>query len=105
MLYRIAQEALNNVLRHSKATKAKISLEHTETCAKLVISDNGRGFDLSANSDGIGLVGMRERVRAVGGDFRIFSTAEIGTEIHASIPLTMPVKELNTRQATAGSFS
>ncbi len=105
VLYRIAQEALNNVLRHSKATKAKISLEHTETCAKLVISDNGRGFDLSANSDGIGLVGMRERVRAVGGDFRIFSTAEIGTEIHASIPLTMPVKELNTRQATAGSFS
>jgi PAS domain S-box-containing protein len=103
VLYRIAQEALNNVLRHSKATKANISLECTETYAKLVISDNGRGFDLGANSDGIGLVGMRERLRAVGGEFRIFSTAEIGTEIHASVPLTMPVKELNTRQAAAGS--
>ena len=105
VLYRIAQEALNNVLRHSKATKADISLECTETQAKLVISDNGRGFDLGANSDGIGLVGMRERVRAVGGEFRIFSAAEMGTEIHASVPLTMPVAKLNTRQAAAGSFS
>jgi PAS domain S-box-containing protein len=105
VLYRIAQEALNNVLRHSKATKANISLECRETYAKLVISDNGRGFDLGASSDGIGLVGMRERLRAVGGEFRIFSTAEVGTEIHARVPLTMPVKELNTRQAAAGSIS
>jgi signal transduction histidine kinase len=103
VLYRVAQEALNNVLRHSKATKANISLECTETHVKLVISDNGRGFDLRANSDGIGLVGMRERVRAVGGEFRVFSAAEIGTEVHASVRLTMPVKEL--RQAAAGSFS
>jgi signal transduction histidine kinase len=105
VLYRIAQEALNNVSRHSKATKANISLECTETYAKLVISDNGRGFDLEANSDGIGLVGMRERLRAVGGEFRIFSTAKIGTEIHAKVPLTTPVKELNARQARAGSIS
>ena len=94
-----------NVLRHSKATKADVSLEYTETRAKLVISDNGRGFDLGANSDGIGLVGMRERVRAVGGEFRVFSAAEMGTEVHASVPLTMPVGELSARQAAAGSFS
>jgi PAS domain S-box-containing protein len=105
VLYRIAQEALNNVLRHSKATKADISLEYTETQAKLVISDNGRGFDVGASSDGIGLVGMRERVRAVGGEFRVFSAAEMGTEVHASVPLTMPVGELSARQAAAGSFS
>jgi PAS domain S-box-containing protein len=104
VLYRVAQEALNNVLRHSKATKANIALEYSETRAKLVISDNGRGFDLKANSDGIGLVGMRERLRAVGGEFRIFSAAENGTEIHASVPLTMPVNRLtNTRRAAAGS--
>jgi len=103
-LYRVAQEALNNVFRHSKATKANIALEYSDTHAKLVISDNGRGFDLKANSDGIGLVGMRERLRAVGGEFRIFSAAENGSEIHASVPLTTPVKELNTsRRAAAGS--
>jgi PAS domain S-box-containing protein len=103
-LYRVAQEALNNVLRHSKATKANIALEYSETRAKLVISDNGRGFDLKANSDGIGLVGMRERLRAVGGEFRIFSAAENGTEIHASVPLTTPGNQQNnTRRAAAGS--
>ncbi len=104
VLYRIAQEALNNVLRHSKATKASVALEYSETHAKLVIADNGRGFDLGANSDGIGLVGMRERARAVGGEFRIFSTTQNGTEIHASVPLTMRARELNTRRAAAGSF-
>ena len=104
VLYRVAQEALNNVLRHSKATKANIALEYSETRAKLVISDNGRGFDLKANSDGIGLVGMRERLRAVGGEFRIFSAAENGTEIHASVPLITPGTQLNTtRRAAAGS--
>jgi PAS domain S-box-containing protein len=104
VLYRVAQEALNNVLRHSNATKANIALEYSETRAKLVISDNGRGFDLKANSDGIGLVGMRERLRAVGGEFRIFSAAENGTEIHASVPLIAPGNQLNTaRRAAAGS--
>jgi PAS domain S-box-containing protein len=106
VLYRVAQEALNNVSRHSKATKANIALEYSETHAKLVISDNGHGFDLAANSGGIGLVGMRERLRAVGGEFRIFSAAESGTEIHASVPLATPVKELNiSRRAAAGSVS
>ena len=106
VLYRVAQEALNNVLRHSKATKATIALECSETHAKMAISDNGRGFDLAANSDGIGLVGMRERLRAVHGEFRIFSSAESGTEIHASVPLAMAARELSTsRRAAAGSLS
>src|SRR6266478_4938143 len=103
-LYRVAQEALNNVFRHSKATKANIALEYSDTHAKLVISDNGHGFDLKANSDGIGLVGMRERLRAVGGEFIFFFKQKTAYEIHASVPLTTPVKELNTsRRAAAGS--
>jgi PAS domain S-box-containing protein len=105
-LYRVAQEALNNVLRHSKATKVNVVLEHSETHAKMAIFDNGHGFDVAVTSDGIGLVGMRERLRAVGGEFRIFSSAESGTEIHASVPLATPVKEPNaSRRATAGSVS
>src|SRR5205807_5302692 len=47
-LYRVAQEALNNVIRHSLASKASLSLEYSDTEAKLVISDNGQGFDVSA---------------------------------------------------------
>jgi signal transduction histidine kinase len=53
----------------------------------LVISDNGRGFDLDERTDGIGLVGMRERLRSLHGDFHISSAPDCGTQIRASIPL------------------
>jgi signal transduction histidine kinase len=106
VLYRVAQEALNNVLRHSSATKATIALHYSETNAILVISDNGRGFDPAANSDGIGLVGMRERLRAVGGEFKISSAPGVGTSIYASVPLAKSIHDLNIRRrAAAGSPS
>ncbi|HVH50063.1 MAG TPA: PAS domain S-box protein [Candidatus Bathyarchaeia archaeon] len=103
VLYRVAQEALNNVLRHSKASKASIALEYSESHAKLTISDNGHGFNPAASSDGIGLVGMRERVRAVRGEFRVLSAPESGTEIHASVPLRACAKEPIARRAATGS--
>jgi signal transduction histidine kinase len=106
VLYRVAQEALNNVLRHSSATKATIDLQCSETNATLVISDDGHGFDLATNSDGIGLVGMRERLRAVGGEFRISSAPGAGTEVYASVPLEKSLEDLNSaRRAAAGSPS
>jgi PAS domain S-box-containing protein len=105
VLYRVAQEALNNVIQHSMATKATIAFEHSETQATLLISDNGRGFDLAAASDGIGLVGMRERLRAVGGELRI-SSAPDGTEISATVPLLTPLPRLSiARPAAASSVS
>ena len=106
VLYRIAQEALNNVLRHSSATKVTIAVQYSETNAILVISDNGQGFDPAANSDGIGLVGMRERLRAVGGEFKISSAPGVGTNIYASVPLAKSIHDLNiARRAAAGSPS
>ncbi|HEY6126869.1 MAG TPA: PAS domain S-box protein [Candidatus Acidoferrum sp.] len=89
VLYRVAQEALTNVLRHSQATQATLTLEYSDkdSCATLVISDNGRGFDLDERTDGIGLVGMRERLRSLHGDFHISSAPDCGTQIRASIPL------------------
>jgi PAS domain S-box-containing protein len=90
VLYRVAQEALNNVLRHSSATKATIALQYSGNKATLVISDNGKGFDLGANSDGIGLLGMRERLSAVGGELKISSAPDSGTDIYASVLLTRP---------------
>jgi PAS domain S-box-containing protein len=86
-LFRVAQEALNNVVRHSEATRAQVSLSSSATEVRLVVYDDGKGFDPSTRSAGIGLIGMRERLRAVGGEFEIMSSAKCGTEIHAAITL------------------
>jgi PAS domain S-box-containing protein len=91
-LFRITQEALNNVIRHSRANSARVWLQCTDSQVELVISDNGCGFDYKMESGGIGLLGMRERLRAVDGEFRISSGPNCGTEIHASVPITPRVR-------------
>jgi len=80
--YRITQEALNNVAKHSGATEAKVNLNCQPDKAILTVSDNGRGFDkasLPADSLGIGI--MRERAEAVGAGLEIESKAEHGTVV------------------------
>jgi PAS domain S-box-containing protein len=101
-LYRVAQEALNNVIRHSQATKARIALSISETHAELAIVDDGKGFEPASPSSGIGLIGMRERMRAMGGEFKIVSETGRGTEIHAGIRLSNRTISLLS-QAAAGS--
>jgi len=86
-LFRVAQEALNNVVRHSQATRARVSLSSGATEVRLVVYDDGQGFDPSARSGGIGLIGMRERLRAVGGDFQIVTAQDGGTEVHATVTM------------------
>jgi signal transduction histidine kinase len=68
-LFRVAQESLLNVVKHSKAKGAKVSVGANATCIWLRVSDVGRGFDLDVQNAraGIGLIGMRERLRFVGG--------------------------------------
>jgi len=81
-LYRVAQEALNNVVKHSGATKASISLHCRENSADLTISDNGSGFDLQAVSPkSLGLRIMRERAEAAGAKLKIESQAGLGTKV------------------------
>jgi signal transduction histidine kinase len=84
-LFRITQEALSNVVKHSHATSARVTLECSDSQVHLVVSDNGCGFDCKTESGGIGLLSMRERLRAVDGEFRISSALNCGTEIHASV--------------------
>jgi PAS domain S-box-containing protein len=86
-LFRVTQEALNNVVRHSRASSVRIVLSYTANEARLLIRDDGCGFDPSGKTGGIGLVGMRERMRAVLGDFQIISAPGAGTEIHATVAI------------------
>lgn len=87
-LYRIVQEAMTNILKHAGATRVSILLVRTGGSVAAVIEDDGSGFDASATSDdGLGLVGMRERVGLVGGRLRIESAGGTGTTVRAEVPL------------------
>lgn len=86
--FRIVQEALNNVARHSGATRAVVSLERIDDACRLDITDNGRGFDPTAvNKRSLGLTGMRERGISLGGEVVIFSHPGQGTTVQATLPI------------------
>lgn len=88
VLFRIAQESLTNVARHAKAGRVRITLAQENDCHVLEITDDGQGFDPSAlRHQKFGLVGVRERVLAVGGDAEIHSAPGRGTRIRATIPI------------------
>jgi PAS domain S-box-containing protein len=94
-LYRITQEALNNVFKHSKAKNANLVLESRRNEIVLVIEDDGIGFDSEATrktgSDrGLGLLGMRERAAIIGGTVEIESSPGKGTTVFARVPLEQP---------------
>ena len=102
-LFRVAQEALNNVVRHSRATSVRVALNTTATETRLLICDDGSGFDASGKSGGIGLIGMRERMRAVMGDFQIISAPGAGTEIHATVSLRSAQNNPELKKLSAGT--
>ena len=90
-LYRIVQECLSNVQRHSGSPTARIHLTRTDEGVELEVRDQGRGMPVAVGDDrggiatlGIGLLGMRERVRQLGGQMTINSTAQ-GSTVHVAI--------------------
>lgn len=90
-LFRIIQEALNNVIKHSNATSVRISLEYREKAVHALVRDNGIGFDMDAIKHrvgrvSLGLVGMGERAALIGGTVEIHSRPEYGTEVEVVIP-------------------
>jgi len=103
-LFRVAQEALSNVVKHSQAKQAQVELCNANNEIRLRIVDAGPGFDVSlSNTDvGIGLVGMRERLRLVGGRLSVQSAPTRGTEILAEVPLSVSVYEGHASITTAG---
>ncbi len=89
-LFRIVQEALANVIRHSSATHVNVSLDCDSHQIMLRIQDNGRGFDLSrSGSSGFGLKSMRDRVEEIGGRLEIESSIGQGTTVSASVPIKL----------------
>lgn len=88
-LYRVAQEALNNAVKHAAARAVWIELQrlpHEVTCS---VRDDGKGFDATRRpaARGLGLIGIQERLTSLGGSLRLVTRPATGTTIHAAIPL------------------
>jgi signal transduction histidine kinase len=86
-VYRLVQEALNNVSKHSMASHATLAVRAVRGMIEIGVTDDGVGFEPSLVREGFGLVGMRERAALLGGSLEVESTRGAGTRVHAEIPL------------------
>jgi signal transduction histidine kinase len=98
-LFRIVQESLRNVVKHSHARHVKVQLTRQLTMVRLLVSDDGVGFNPEdvRHKHGLGLVSMRERLRSVDGEFLIWSKPSLGTQVEGRVPVTRKL----VRQADA----
>lgn len=92
VLYRVAQEALTNVARHSRASRAEVKIQKLDGAICMTIKDDGKGFQeeqvmRAKRGKRLGLLGMRERLEMVGGNFTVTSTSGKGTTVLAKVPL------------------
>jgi PAS domain S-box-containing protein len=93
-LFRVAQEALANAVKHGHAKKVLVLLAEDHGQLRLTIKDFGIGFDSTTQSTGIGLISMRERLRLCGGNLLVISAPAQGTEIKAELPVHIHSKKL-----------
>jgi signal transduction histidine kinase len=87
-VYRLAQECLNNVSKHSKAHKAELSVRQSGGAIAIEVADDGVGFEPAGVQEGFGLVGMRERAALLGGTLQVDSAKGSGTRLQARLPLS-----------------
>ncbi|MFZ7101894.1 MAG: sensor histidine kinase [Peptococcaceae bacterium] len=97
-IFRVVQEALQNIQKHSEANSVTINFNMSGTAVSLVVSDNGRGFKVTKvfadkKREGYGLLGMKERVELLNGEFNITSELRKGTSISILIPIHGPEEE------------
>jgi len=85
-VYRLVQEALNNAARHAGTDSAMVEVTEADEIIQVRIHDEGRGFDPAAETDGFGLLGMRERVTLAGGTLKVESAPDQGTTVIAVLP-------------------
>jgi signal transduction histidine kinase len=96
-VFRILQEALNNVVRHAGVNAVHVEMETTADRLRLVVADAGRGI-VAGNAVGVGLAAMRERAELVGGELRITSSADAGTSVTLEMPLPGVVEGHKTEE-------
>jgi len=89
-LFRICQEALTNIARHSGATRVAIDLSLGGDSITLVVADNGCGFKIGSGRGGLGMIGMRARARSIGGELEVRSAGRRGFVIEAKVPIQGP---------------
>ena len=94
-VFLIFKESVNNMVRHAHCTEAEIDLHFADDALTLKLSDNGRGFDLTRESDGHGLMSMRDRAKGIGGELELTSQPELGTTITLHIPLNHPTHPIS----------
>ena len=99
VIYRVAQEALSNAMRHSGAERLDVRLARGDGVVELLVADDGRGFTFDQATNGLGLAGMRERALLVNGDLQVESRPQVGT----SVRLLVPIREVNDRDPAEGS--
>ncbi|HEU4736698.1 MAG TPA: sensor histidine kinase [Solirubrobacterales bacterium] len=87
VVYRVAQEALSNAVRHSEANRVSVALRRREDGGvSLDVADDGRGFAFDESEGGLGIAGMRERALLIGGELTIESRPSHGTAVHLTVP-------------------
>jgi signal transduction histidine kinase len=91
-LYRIAQEAITNTIRHAQATSINIKLERGAHCMWLTIEDDGQGFEMERRINGLGLVGIQERIALLDGSMKIDSSPGHGTKLWIEIPFSESIE-------------
>jgi signal transduction histidine kinase len=99
-LYRVVQEALTNVVRHSGARKCEVEIQTVAGWVTAGIFDDGRGFDTGSGKErGLGLIGMEERVKELGGSFRVSSSPGRGTRVEIRLPRPAETEAIHAKGA------
>ena len=96
-LYRIAQEALHNVVKHARSRHAHVRLLCAGDSAELTVTDDGQGFDIAKTRQGgkgLGLVNISERVRIAGGTLTLVTECGKGTQVRVCLPVRSPEPEV-----------
>jgi two-component system sensor histidine kinase UhpB len=99
VIYRVAQEALSNAIRHSGAERLDVRLARNDGNVELVVADDGRGFTFDQATRGLGIAGMRERALLVNGDLQVESRPQVGTRVR----LLVPIRDADDRDRGQGS--
>ncbi len=92
-VYRLIQECLTNIARHSEASEVKIRISASPDGLRISVHDNGCGMDTQAKRQGLGLIGLRERVDALSGRLELSSTPGSGLEVRVWLPATLPTEQ------------